>query len=332
MHTTHFHDLSHTAAAFIGEAQRSLHIAMCWFTHLGLYQALEQRLRAGVQVSLMLNFDQVNFQPRGLDFFALQQAGGDVWGFTGPELLHHKFAVADCSRVLSGSWNWTRASHRDHLVFSDDAAVAGAFCAEFEALKDRAQPLSTLHKAAPRTVFFQQLHQPVCWSADDIRRRILNGARVWIAPFPTHAGDLWARCLREQSHIFSCKGILKSFWTGRLLWDEAAFANWMHAVKPLRGLRQAALYCRRLRIGDVLVAVRPSGVVLGAGIVGSEPEPCPSSPGDVRRYVPWLALPEEKAFADPAIKAPCRTLKRYPASGLQLVEQIRAAAECAQKT
>lgn len=48
--------------SFVRSARKRLCIAVCWFTHPDIYQALKERIHAGVELTLLLNFDQVNFQ------------------------------------------------------------------------------------------------------------------------------------------------------------------------------------------------------------------------------------------------------------------------------
>lgn len=51
--------------------------------------------------------------------------------------MHHKFAVFDHRRVVSGSYNWTRsaaAENHENILVTDDPVLAEHFLAEFERL------------------------------------------------------------------------------------------------------------------------------------------------------------------------------------------------------
>lgn len=51
--------------------------------------------------------------------------------------MHHKFAVFDERRMLTGSYNWTRGAARDNqenVVVSDDPRLMKAFGLEFARL------------------------------------------------------------------------------------------------------------------------------------------------------------------------------------------------------
>jgi len=313
-----FSNIEDKVIEFIASAQASLHIAVCWFTHPGIFEALQARMAAGVETSLLLNYDEVNFRPQGLDFFALERAGAKVFAYPGPDLLHHKFAVADQRHLLSGSFNWTRASHCDHVLWQENPPLCLDFLHAFQKALDRARPISELRDVPPRVLLFHHLHQPVWCSPDDIRRRILAGGRLWLAGL-TEAE--WRLRQREQSLAPIPLRLWETFWSKYNAWDEAEFRRWMADQQSPPGVRALSAYCLRLRVGDVLVAVSPKQQVLGTGIVGSDIEFSASSAGRARRYVAWLALPQPVSLTGVSVKQ--NTLKRYAASGLQLTEQIR---------
>ena len=58
--------------------------------------------------------DAEKSQDRGSDIRALEQVGIPVVLDDGPAHMHHKFAVFDSSRVLTGSFNWTRSATREN--------------------------------------------------------------------------------------------------------------------------------------------------------------------------------------------------------------------------
>jgi phosphatidylserine/phosphatidylglycerophosphate/cardiolipin synthase-like enzyme len=51
--------------------------------------------------------------------------------------MHHKFAIADGTRLLNGSFNWTRSASRvneENVMVTSEAAAVAAFRAEFDRL------------------------------------------------------------------------------------------------------------------------------------------------------------------------------------------------------
>lgn len=312
-----FSDLEDRLIEAVQSAAAGLQIAVCWITHPALFRVLLAKCRAGVAVEVLVNFDNINFHPGGLDWSALEAAGARVYGYLGHGLMHHKFAVLDGRRVLTGSCNWTRAAQRDHILYIDDAALAQDFQREFERLLGQGQPLAVLRGRAPRATAFAQLFHPAVWSADDVRRRIVSRAGVWLAGLGPADHDLWQRSVAQQRHFFPCADGRFWAWQGR--WDPAAFRQWLeHAGRvPRRAALRA--YCLRVQAGDVVVAVQAPGRLLGVGIVGSDPEPGDASQFAFCRYVQWLTPPRETTAPVPA---PRTVFQRFRGSALRMLEEF----------
>lgn len=320
--TTYFHDCTQAVDTFIGSAQYELAIAVCWFTHPGLFEHLLHRQRQGVAVTLVVNFDQINFHPEALSFIKLEELGGRVYAYTGPELLHHKFALADGARVLQGSYNWTRSRHCDYLAELDHAGAAAEFGQALSQLLPRCRRLADIQGLPVRQVSFVQLYQPNCWSPEDMRRLVVRGHRVWVVRFLVRAAVGWARCFREQRHYATEKIDLSDYWATNRTWQEARFRVWVAHQPPNAALGRVAHYCLRLRIGDMLLAVDAAGQPLGMGVINADPEPAPGL-APCSRQVWWLRWPPGTPL--PSRPSKGNTLRRYRGSALQLVECLRGA-------
>ena len=51
--------------------------------------------------------------------------------------MHHKFALADCAVLLTGSYNWTRSaasSNEENFLITGDRRFVDAFARQFEKL------------------------------------------------------------------------------------------------------------------------------------------------------------------------------------------------------
>ena len=64
----HFTNLPQILAEAIRSAKKEIHIAVCWFTLLELFEELLIQQRKGITVQFIINFDQLNFSPTGLSF------------------------------------------------------------------------------------------------------------------------------------------------------------------------------------------------------------------------------------------------------------------------
>jgi phosphatidylserine/phosphatidylglycerophosphate/cardiolipin synthase-like enzyme len=55
--------------------------------------------------------------------------------------MHHKFMVVDSTRVLTGSYNWTRTAelqNAENIIVLNDISISGKFLVEFEKLWESA--------------------------------------------------------------------------------------------------------------------------------------------------------------------------------------------------
>lgn len=90
--------------------------------------------RRGVQVRIISDDDKS--LDRGSDIERLAEEGIPVaLDHTGH--MHHKFALFDRARVVSGSYNWTRGAadeNHENILVSDDPGLAERFLEEFEKL------------------------------------------------------------------------------------------------------------------------------------------------------------------------------------------------------
>ena len=151
--TAHFTDIHEILVAELQKAQRSIFVAVAWFTDRALFQALCQQALAGVSVELMVTNDAINFRENGLAFDELSRSGGHVYiigtGEEGGTLMHNKFCVIDGQTVITGSFNWSykaRQNHENITISTEAERLAEQFIAEFRQLRDRYAPA---HNKAP---------------------------------------------------------------------------------------------------------------------------------------------------------------------------------------
>ena len=124
--------------AIIGEfesARSSADICVFTITDDRIVEAMVAAHRRGVALRVISDDDKS--LDIGSDVERLSRKGIDVRMDDTPNHMHHKFAVFDNKRVLTGSYNWTRsAADRNHenIVISDDADLVLAFGKTFERL------------------------------------------------------------------------------------------------------------------------------------------------------------------------------------------------------
>lgn len=123
------------------KAQKSIKIAVAWFTNDLLFQPLLLKLQAGVKVEIVLNRDEINDSENNeADFNAFVKIGGILHWNESKELMHDKFCIIDDLVVLFGTYNWTYKAEYNHesiCVIKEDTDAIASFDSLFESLCNR---------------------------------------------------------------------------------------------------------------------------------------------------------------------------------------------------
>lgn len=116
-------------------AERSADVCVFTITDDRIRQVMEAAHRRGVRVRVISDNDKA--QDEGSDIEALGRAGIACRLDRTEAHMHHKFAVFDEARLLTGSYNWTRSAARfnhENVMVLDDPSLAATFSAEFARL------------------------------------------------------------------------------------------------------------------------------------------------------------------------------------------------------
>ncbi len=117
-------------AGEIARAERTIHAALYSLTHPELVTALIGAKRRGVEVVLRLDKRESKKNGQKEAIQRLRDAGVSVEESKHSRLLHHKFAVIDGRRILTGSFNWTKRAedrNRENLLILDCATLAHVY-------------------------------------------------------------------------------------------------------------------------------------------------------------------------------------------------------------
>jgi hypothetical protein len=139
----YFDNIKAVLLQHLAEAEKSILVAMAWFTEDDLLDELLRCARKGIDIQLVIMDDKIN-QQSGLDYESLVTEGGKLWFFPdGKATMHHKFCLIDDKVVLTGSFNWTRKAslHNSEtlIVMPLTAELAKRFSTEFEKIKSSCQ-------------------------------------------------------------------------------------------------------------------------------------------------------------------------------------------------
>lgn len=128
----------------IRKAQKSIFIAVAWFTNKSLFNELVNKARNGCTVTLIISNDKINLNS-SIDFENLNTDKSKVYkvGNGNTELMHNKFCVLDYSTVITGSYNWSykaESNFENVIITSNDTTLAEQFIAEFNNIRRQYYP------------------------------------------------------------------------------------------------------------------------------------------------------------------------------------------------
>ncbi len=116
-------------------ARRTADLCVFTVTDDRITRAILDAHRRGVKVRLITDNDKAH--DLGSDVGQIAEAGVAVKIDHTPFHMHHKYAIFDGSRLLNGSYNWTRGAANDNeenLTDTGDPRLLEAFRRHFEAL------------------------------------------------------------------------------------------------------------------------------------------------------------------------------------------------------
>ena len=128
----------------IGKAQKSVFIAVAWFTNKNLFNELVRKAKSGCTITLIISNDNINLNS-SIDFDQLATGKSRVFkiGNGDTELMHNKFCVIDYSTVITGSYNWSYKAENNFenvIITDNDTALAEQFIDEFNNIRRQYYP------------------------------------------------------------------------------------------------------------------------------------------------------------------------------------------------
>ncbi|MCC7400179.1 MAG: DUF1669 domain-containing protein [Chitinophagaceae bacterium] len=138
---SYFKHISKQISDNISTANDSLKIAVAWFTNDSLFDNLLELLQRQVKIDLIVVNDSINNRATGLDFNRFIELGGHFYFANSASLMHHKLAIIDGKKLISGSYNWTyKAEYRnsENIIITNDNLLVENFLKEFKQLKETA--------------------------------------------------------------------------------------------------------------------------------------------------------------------------------------------------
>ena len=145
MTQAYFSQIKSAIIQYINTSVSEIYIAVAWFTHRDLFQAVLSALDRNVRVSVILIDDIINCGPNGLDFSIFINKGGSIrFMDTRKLLMHNKFCLFDNSLLVTGSYNWTYSAelrNAENIIATTEDNVCKAFHEYFDKLWNSLAPV-----------------------------------------------------------------------------------------------------------------------------------------------------------------------------------------------
>lgn len=296
---------------------------MCWFSHRDIFEVILSRLRAGVQVELLLEYDSQNIRDDGLDFQYFIRCGGHLYAHCDAGLMHHKFALIDDRLLLSGSFNWTYNSNAENLLVLDDAAMLLAFREEFEQQKAAAKRIFTVRRTEVKAFSAFPLFENTLFQLTGLRKKVSGGASIWLVRLDKLKMDK-SLIYKENRLFFDSKQLFQPYWSAYRMWDDKLFDEEMMRLKSNSKagvLRELRCWVRRMKTGDIVLATERTNQLVAVGIIQSYPQPYTGDAFSSFREVQWLKILAETPYLLPE-RGSAQPVVRFRGSALRVLQEV----------
>ena len=145
MHTEAiFENIANRIIEEIQQANKSIFIAVAWFTNKIIFDQLLLKAKNGCHIQIILSNDEIN-KNSSIDFELLEKLNGKIYkiGNGNTELMHNKFCVIDYNTVITGSYNWSYKAENNFeniVINTNDTSLAEQFVTEFIQIKLKYYP------------------------------------------------------------------------------------------------------------------------------------------------------------------------------------------------
>lgn len=139
---SHEDDIRQEIIRTIDATKKTLDICLFTISDNPIADAIVRKKQENVKVRVIT--DDEKMMDKGSDIFRLKAKGIPVRIDESNSLMHHKFAIMDDQKLLSGSYNWTRTAaevNNENIIITDNFRIVTSFRNEFERLWNQMEPL-----------------------------------------------------------------------------------------------------------------------------------------------------------------------------------------------
>lgn len=129
----------------IQKSQKSIYIAVAWFTNKNIFDKLIVKASEGCSIHIIISNDEIN-NNSSIDFDLLKKHNGNVYkiGNGDTDMMHNKFCVIDYNTVITGSYNWSykaETNFENIVINYNDTSLADQYIKEFIQIRKKYYPV-----------------------------------------------------------------------------------------------------------------------------------------------------------------------------------------------
>lgn len=134
----------------LNNAAEEVLIATAWFTDPELLKIIEERVRSGIMIKIIIADNPDN---RKLDFSTIERLGASLVRITnsGYGTMHQKFCIIDKKLAIHGSYNWSvnaRKNNQESIILTDHQGTVDSLVKIFTDIVDKAKNKNDEKKGA----------------------------------------------------------------------------------------------------------------------------------------------------------------------------------------
>ena len=175
----------------ISRAQKSIFIAVAWFTNKVLFNELVNKAKSGCRVYLLISNDEIN-NNSSLNYDELTEVDKtQVFriGSKESELMHNKFCVIDYCIVITGSYNWSYKAENNFeniIITTNDITLVEQYISEFKNICNQ---------------FYPQASKEI---EDFVEKTKINIESTLQDLIPYRKKDKWGFCRPDKKILIDC--------------------------------------------------------------------------------------------------------------------------------
>lgn len=137
----YFENIKSVLTQELGAASKCLKIAVAWLNDPALFEIILKKANEIVVELLVINDSLNNTAGNNFEGF-ISCRFSELYLAEPAKLMHHKFAIIDNDKVITGSYNWTRGARNNHenIIVIQNPRIVQNYYAEFDSLKSKYGP------------------------------------------------------------------------------------------------------------------------------------------------------------------------------------------------